>query len=83
MTAGPARPFWTAEDIQRWVSEGAADDWEVAPAPQAPTFQLGSLKLERPGPPPHEWTAVYLPHEQLRLGWGREHGRPHEPEWQP
>jgi hypothetical protein len=83
MAGTPARPFWTAEDIQRWIAESTADDWEVAPAPQAPTFELGSLMLERPGSRPHEWTAVYLPHEQLRVAWGRETGRAYEPEWQP
>ena len=54
----------------------------MALEPPVPRFQLASLMLERPSPPPHEWTAVCLPHEQLRLAWGRDHGRAYEPEWQ-
>ena len=84
MTGGStARPFSTIEDIREWITESTPPDWEVGPVPARPRFRLGSLLLEQPGPPPHEWRAVYLPHQQLRLLWGRERGRPYEPDWQP
>ena len=77
------RPFVTLEDIREWIAASTPADWGIEHPAAEPTFRLGSLLLQHPGPPPHEWRAVYLPRPSVRLLWGREHRRAYEPDWQP